>query len=197
MDIEDLALKPYFDVWQYQKSLLMLRAQEKIQDRLLLVEHPAVFTCGRKAKSETLSHSPIPVYQIERGGEVSFHEPGQLVVYPIFKIRDIIGFLRKLEQILISTLQQHQIKARTRTGQTGVWVADKKIASIGIAVKRWVSYHGLALNINNPFTYTHLIQPCGLPPETMTSMAQVLTTPPLLEDVKHTLIREFEHAWPN
>lgn len=191
MDIQDLGIQPFDKVWELQKELVQERAKGQIANRLLLVEHPLVFTTGRAFKPEhLLDPGDIPVMALERGGDITFHEPGQLVGYPIVALkegqRDIKQFLNTLENLLIATLKHFGIAARS-TEDTGVWVGDKKIASIGISVRRWVTYHGFALNVSNPLQHVKLIKPCGFLPETMTSMQKITQTSCQIHTVKETL----------
>jgi len=179
LEIQDLGLRDYAEIWQLQKELVEKRARQEIPDQLLLVEHPAVFTCGRRLRAETLQDLPaFPLYEIERGGELSFHEPGQLVGYPIIWLppekRDLRAFLSRLEKTLILTLKDLDFQAHSHpeAGHTGVWLKDRKIASIGIAVRRWVTWHGFALNINNSLTMIQGLNPCGFPAEVMISLKE-------------------------
>jgi lipoate-protein ligase B len=145
------------------------------------VEHPPTITIGRGARDsnilvseESLKKRSVQVCEAERGGDVTFHGPGQQVIYPIIDLeqrgRDLHRFLRDLEEVVINFLGFYSINGERIQGKTGVWVNDKKICAIGIAVKRWVSYHGLALNLCTDLSYFNLINPCGLPSSTVTSL---------------------------
>lgn len=202
LEIQDLGLQPFAQVWELQKQCLEQRAQDLIPDRLLLVEHQAVYTIGRRKAAEleqayaTLQPRPILV---ERGGEITFHEPGQLVAYPIFLLqggrRDLKSFLNGLEQVLIETLAEFGFEAERDPRNTGVWIKGLKVASIGIAVRRWVSWHGLALNINNDLSLSQQIRPCGFDPEIMTTLAHLKGGPVDSEQLKAVLIRQFQAWW--
>src|SRR5690606_8611091 len=141
-------------------------------------EHPHVITLGRaqQALGNVLAPGEVEVIAVERGGDVTYHGPGQLVAYPIIKLgegeRDLHRFLRNLEDGMIRTLARHGIAAGRQPGKTGVWIDDRKIASIGIACRRWVTFHGLALNVTTDLGYFHRINPCGFQAEIMTSMAR-------------------------
>lgn len=179
-----LGLVDYDEAYALQKECVReRRAFSEAPDRLILLEHPTVYTFGRKAEG-VLPFLPPAVHAvsrvIERGGEATFHNPGQLVAYPIVKMedgdRDIPAFLRALEQAVIDTLAEDGIVAGRRAGATGVWLADKnkKIASVGVAITGWVTYHGLALNVCNDLSGFQAIHPCGFSPDVMTSMKEVL-----------------------
>lgn len=184
--VKDLGRQPYAQVLELQRDLARQRAAGELADDLLLiVEHNPVVTLGRGARPESL---PLPstdlrargleVYEVERGGDVTFHGPGQLVGYPIIDLRghrqDLHWYLRNLEVALIKALDTLSISAGTVPGLTGVWTRGRKIASIGIHVKQWVTYHGFALNVHTDLAYFDLIVPCGIRDVTMTSVAMEL-----------------------
>jgi lipoate-protein ligase B len=174
----DLGLRDYQEVWMLQRRLVDLRARSVIPDTLILVEHPHVFTVGKGVPGDIPNDiSGVPVFRIERGGEWTYHGPGQLVGYPILNLdvrkRDVHGFLRNIEETLIRALGEFGIQANLGD-QTGVWVQKEKIASIGAAIRNWISFHGFALNVNTEMSYFGLIEPCGLPSSTMTSMKTLL-----------------------
>jgi lipoate-protein ligase B len=174
----DLGLSDYKKVWDIQKKLLELRFRKAIPDALVLVEHPHVFTVGKGVQGETPSIiDGVPVYKVERGGQWTYHGPGQLVGYPILDLnqrqRDIHGFLRNIEETIIRSLAKFGITGG-RQRQTGVWVGNKKVASIGAAIRNWVSFHGFGLNVNTDLSYFQKISPCGFPGSTMTSMKALL-----------------------
>ena len=183
-----LGLVPYDAAYALQKECVRARrSSDATPDRLLLLEHPPVYTFGRKAEG-VLPFLPPSVRDrsrvIERGGEATFHNPGQLVAYPIVRMedgeRDIPGFLRAIEQAIIDTLDTYGIATERRPGATGVWLSSgKKIASVGIAITGWVTYHGLALNVRNDLAGFQAIHPCGFS-DVMTSMERLLDerTPP-------------------
>jgi lipoyl(octanoyl) transferase len=166
----------------YQRALVLQdqlaagRRLDDIGDTLLLLEHPHVYTLGRGADERfLLDPAGIPVYRVSRGGQVTYHGPGQLIGYPIVKFdsaeRDVIRYLRRLEQILIESLAALGIKAQRREGLTGVWIGNEKIASIGVGFRRWVSLHGFALNVTTDLSFFETIVPCGIAGCRMTSVA--------------------------
>ncbi len=169
----DLGKTDYRETWELQRRLVDLRRQSRIPDCLILTEHNPVITMGRASSPENLLCSReelekrgVELFEIERGGDVTFHGPGQLVVYPIIDLndrgRDLHLYLRELEQTVIDTLDNFGIKGGLKQGLTGVWADDRKLAAIGVAVKRWVTYHGLALNVCTDLDYFKLINPCGI-----------------------------------
>ncbi|MBU6375537.1 MAG: lipoyl(octanoyl) transferase LipB [Bdellovibrionales bacterium] len=186
-------LTPYGLASELQKKLVERRACGEISDTILFLEHSPVVTRGRglqwvgapRERSVPLA-APLPASiefcESERGGDLTYHGPGQLVVYPIVKLdgsgfgpeKDVTSFLRKLEQVFIDWIQELGLRAEARESATGVWVEDKKIASIGIAVRRWVVWHGLALNVVNDLGPFQLISPCGFTPEVMSSLGNLL-----------------------
>jgi len=187
--IEDLGRRPYAEVLDLQRELRRRRiAGEVTEDVLLLVEHPPVVTLGRGTRPTSLPIAPaelarrgVEVFEVERGGDVTFHGPGQLVGYPILDLRehrqDLHWYLRSLEDVLIQALGQLDIEADRNPGLTGVWTAGRKIASIGIHVKQWVTLHGFALNVATDLSAFDLIVPCGIENVVMTSVAEELLQP--------------------
>ena len=167
-------------------------------DTLFLVEHPHVITLGRSrgAVANVVAAGDVEVVAIERGGDVTYHGPGQLVAYPIVQLaegeRDLHAFLRHLEDAMIATLARHGLAAGREVGKTGVWLdgqhgGRRKIASIGIACRRWITFHGLALNVNTDLGYFQRINPCGFESAVMTSMAAELGHPIDFAAVKRDL----------
>ncbi len=180
----------------WQQTLVAQRIAAEIPDSLVLLEHPPVFTLGRGGDEKYLLNSgQVPVHRIGRGGEVTFHGPGQLVGYPILDLqrngKDVHRYLRLLEDVLIATLAEWGIAATRRDGLTGVWAGTDKIASIGIGVRRWVTFHGFALNVNTDLSYFSAIVPCGLPEVRMTSVQELLQEEIPLDTVQATLVRSF------
>jgi lipoate-protein ligase B len=181
--VHDLGQQPYARVLELQRTLARKRITGEVTDDiLLLVEHPPVVTLGRSSRPGSLPFSAaaladrgIEVYEVERGGDVTFHGPGQLVGYPILDLRDyredLHWYLRTLETAVIAGLDTLGITAETNPGLTGVWTRGRKIASIGIHVKQWVTYHGFALNVTTDLSYFDLIVPCGIRDVVMTSVA--------------------------
>lgn len=167
----------YLAALELQRALLEARRQDKSCDALLLLEHPHVFTLGRGASERYLTSPPpaVPVYRVSRGGEVTYHGPGQLVGYPILKLegaaRDVHAYLRMLEQVMIEALGDLGLAAGRRHGLTGVWIGPRKIGSIGVGIRRWVTMHGFALNVCPDLGYFAAIVPCGIEGCAMTSVA--------------------------
>jgi len=202
----DLGLKDYQFTLDLQRRLCELRINDSIPDVLLLVEHDHVITCGKSARKEDLLLTEdeqinlgVPVYQVERGGEYTYHGPGQLVGYPIIRLEDdyrhISWYIAQLEEVIMQTLSEFAISSERRTGFPGVWANDKKIASIGIAIKRWVSYHGFSLNVNTCLTNFQYINPCGLDWTIMTSMEQLMGNTLEMTRVIDVLVNKFSETF--
>ncbi|MEO0108776.1 MAG: lipoyl(octanoyl) transferase LipB [candidate division WOR-3 bacterium] len=199
----NLGLTPYDAGLSLQRNLWALRIRDQIPDTLVLLEHPPSITLGKSAKAanlllsrQELQDRGVQVFQIERGGDVTYHGPGQLVGYPVFRIdRALAGvrsFVQSIERSIIKALSVWSIPASTKPGLVGVWVNDDKIAAIGIAVRQQVVLHGFALNVKcdlRPFGY---IVPCGIPDKGVTSMAKVLNREISLATVRHQVASAFE-----
>ena len=198
LDVVCLGRRKYDEVWEKQKELVDQRRFEAVPDTLILVEHDPVYTLGKNSNEDHLLQSRdkhVPVYQIERGGDVTFHGPGQLVGYPILDLHhhrlSVSWYMRTLEDILIQTLGQFGIEARSREGLTGVWVREEKIAALGVRLSRWISMHGFALNVNTDLKFFDGIIPCGIFEYDVTSMSQILGKEVSLVEVEETLITVF------
>lgn len=166
------------DALALQEQLRELRQRNEIADTLLLLEHPPTVTLGRRTEPEDvpagighLVASGIEVFEADRGGRVTCHEPGQLVGYPIMRTTDVTGFVRRMERAMIAALRESGVTAQTREGLTGVWCEDRKIGSIGIHVQREVTTHGFSINADNDLSTFREVVPCGLPGVEMTSIA--------------------------
>ncbi len=203
--IFDWGMLDYSDAWQRQKDLHHKVVEDDKSHALVLCEHPAVLTLGSIARRENILFSEkdleekgVKVFKIDRGGEVTLHSPGQLVVYPIFNLKylgkDLRAYLKQLEQVAIDLLQEFDIVANSISSRRGVWVGDKKIGSIGVGVKKWVSFHGLALNVNNDLGLFSLIRPCGLDVK-MTSISDVKNKSVDFNDVKNRLVYCFSRIF--
>ncbi|MBM3252588.1 MAG: lipoyl(octanoyl) transferase LipB, partial [Candidatus Omnitrophica bacterium] len=176
-------------------------------DTIILCQHRNTFTQGRSSKNNNILISQLEIerlgidfYAVDRGGDITYHGPGQLVVYPIFDLarykKDLKYFLTQLEDIIIRFLRMYNISCERKCGFTGVWVGDKKIASIGIAVKKWIAYHGIAININPDLRYFSYIKPCGLDIK-MTSAAEVLNREIRIDQgLKQNLLDKFKEVFP-
>ncbi len=193
----DLGMREYGQVWELQKQLVTARAADRVQDTLILVEHDHVITLGRKTSQENFRPQNIPVFKVERGGDATYHGPGQLVGYPIIKLvePDVHKFLRQLEEVLIRTAAHVGVAAARKEGHTGVWADGKKLGSIGVAVSNWITYHGFALNVNTDLSYFQLIKPCGLDPKTMTSMKKLAGSDFSMQRVKESVVANFSEVF--
>ena len=198
IDVLDLGLSPFKEVWDLQKELVKKRQYGQIKDTLILAEHEPVYTLGKNAnENHILQNSPrdVKTYQIERGGDVTYHGPGQLVGYPIIDLhnynKSISCYMRSLEQLIIDTLAEFRVTAERKDGLTGVWVGDEKIAALGVRVTRWITMHGFALNVSPDLTYYSGIIPCGIFEYGVTSMAKLLTDEVAVDSVKQVLIEKF------
>jgi lipoate-protein ligase B len=169
----DTGVTKYSDAWDVQKRLVGFRSQGKIPDCLILTEHHPVITLGRGSSPNNLlvsrdylRENGIDLHEVERGGDITFHGPGQAVLYPIIDLRnrncDVHRYLRDLERVVIGTLEELGLDATTKEGLTGIWVDDHKVGAIGVAVSKWITYHGLALNVTTNLDYFKLINPCGI-----------------------------------
>ncbi|MEP6692240.1 MAG: lipoyl(octanoyl) transferase LipB [Gemmatimonadaceae bacterium] len=184
--VANLGLTPYEEALTLQREIARARISAAIdQDVLLLVEHPPVVTLGRSTKNKNLIASPellrangVERFEVERGGDVTFHGPGQLVGYPIIDLkrhtRDLHWYLRQVEEALIRSLATFGLAAERSTGYTGVWTSGRKIASIGVHARDWVTWHGFALNVSTELRYFDLIVPCGIDGVVMTSASREL-----------------------
>jgi lipoate-protein ligase B len=204
LEIRDFGLADYEAIRAEQQALAQRRASREVPDMVLLGEHPPVITLGRGTRPENLRNPTIPMVEVERGGDVTYHGPGQLVAYPIIHLppgrRDLHRHLRNLEEVIMDTLRAFGLEGVRNPGKTGVWLADSsdrllKVASIGVAVRRWVTYHGLALNVAPDLTHFTQINPCGLPSDTMTAMSRFLPDTPDMQDVKNILAQSFQQAF--
>ena len=198
--IQDLGQRPYQEVWAYQKKIQSKRIAGEIEDTLLMVEHEPVYTLGKNANENHLLQSrdqSVDVFNIERGGDITFHGPGQLVGYPILDLsrykKSISWYMRTLEQIIIDTVSEFGIEAKRIKGLTGVWVGDEKIAALGVRIRRWVTMHGFSINVNTDLTFYDGIIPCGIFDHGITSMEQLLCRPQDMEKVKKVVRSKFRY----
>lgn len=194
----DLGRRAYRGVWDLQKALVDRRATDHIPDGLILVEHDPVATLGRRGKREDILDPTLEVFEVERGGEATYHGPGQLVGYPILKLPDRLEVKRlvtDLEDVLIGTVADFGIEATREGPERGVWVGGKKVASIGLAVHRNVTFHGFAVNVSTDLKEFLKIRPCGHSGGIMTSMERVLGHTIDLEDVKASVIAHFQSVF--
>ncbi|MFH1868424.1 MAG: lipoyl(octanoyl) transferase LipB [Candidatus Omnitrophota bacterium] len=182
-EIHDLGLTDYRQTYALQKYYVGLVKSARLKGALLFTEHKPIFTFGRSGDRSNMLISEasagsfgIDILEVDRGGDVTFHGPGQLVTYPIFNLKehqmDLHRYLREIEEVIIKSLRKSGIPSFRPDGHTGVWTKEGKIASIGIAVSRWISYHGFSVNANVDLRYFDMIHPCGLKDEKITSMCQ-------------------------
>ena len=173
-ELHDLGRMDYAEAFELQQCLVEQRKQGLIADQLLIVEHPHVITLGRSARLEhllasedVLRRAGVALHHTDRGGDITYHGPGQIVGYPIFDLRewkrDVAAYVRAIEQALIDTLAEFGISGGRIAGLTGVWVDGKKVAAIGVHISRWITSHGFALNFTTDLSYFQYIVPCGLP----------------------------------
>lgn len=194
----NLGLEPFGVTLQRQEELVRQRELGVIPDTLILVEHPPVVTVGRAKQRKNLLLDPpalaargIEFFEITRGGDATYHAPGQLVGYPIFDLRrhgrDVLRFCRGMEFALVAALAAFGIAAEAVPGKAGVWARGRKIASLGISVRRWVTFHGFALNVTTDLAGFQVIRPCGEDPAVMTSMAAILGGPVAMDAVRRAV----------
>ncbi len=195
----DLGSRNYPEVLKLQRMLVERRIEGSIPDTLLLVEHDDVITLGRRGKPTDVFTTEIPIYSVERGGEATYHGPGQLIGYPIFHLpgwpTSVTGFVRTLEDVLIRSSEDFGVPASRVEGQTGVWVGGKKLASIGLAVKNGVTYHGFAINVHPELTRFTLLRPCGLKGSNMTSLSEVRKQDVGMDEFKEAMLKRFEEVF--
>jgi lipoate-protein ligase B len=205
--IVDLGLVDYKEAWDLQHQLWSRRVAEELPDLLLLLEHPHVITLGRRGNRSHLRVSPevleamkIPIFHVERGGDVTYHGPGQIMAYPIFNLKQygyrLIRYVDQLEEVVIRTLKDFGIEGKREAINRGVWVSGEKIAAIGVAIKRWVSIHGFSLNVETDLKYFDLMNPCGLEGKRMTSMAKILGSKIPREGLTERVIFHFKEVFP-
>jgi lipoate-protein ligase B len=189
--VRELGRVPYAEALALQEALVAASGRGEADDQLLLLEHLPVFTLGRGADAADLLGAPerlgVPVHRVSRGGGATFHGPGQLVAYPIVRLRaggrDVHRYVRGLEAALIATCARYGVTAAASAGQTGVWAEGRKIGSIGIGVRRGVTFHGIALNVSTDLSFFAHIVPCRTAGLEVTSLAAILGAPPPLETV--------------
>jgi lipoate-protein ligase B len=202
----DIDLIEYERAWDFQRELVAARLTSDLPDILILLEHNPVITLGRRgnrqyirASPETLTAKGINIHHVERGGEVTYHGPGQIVGYPILNLRnwrrDISWYIFNLEEVLIRTLGDFGIEAMRNRLNRGAWVGDSKIGSIGVAISRWVTYHGFSLNVSPNMDHYSLITPCGLDGIEVTSLRELLGKEPDCAQVRDGIWRNFQRVF--
>jgi lipoyl(octanoyl) transferase len=200
-------LTPYAEAWDLQKDLVRLRKNDEIPDTFILCEHPPVFTVGRAAKDagnlgageEYLRSLGAEVFWSDRGGDATFHGPGQIVGYPILRleVRDTHAYLCELEDVIIQVLEDYGLEGRHHPEYTGVWVADRKIAAIGVKFSSgWITSHGFALNVKTDLTWFDRITPCGIKEFGVTSLNRELDREIPLVEVEERIVDRFLQSFP-
>jgi lipoyl(octanoyl) transferase len=206
--VEDWGSTEYGAAFEKQEIYVRDRIEGRRKDTLVLTEHLPVYTMGLRKGAEKhllwgeemLSEKGITLHKSNRGGDITYHGPGQLTVYPIIsleKLRDLHAYLRLMEDILIDVVAQYGLEAHRREGKTGIWIEKRKIAAIGVAVKSWVTYHGFALNVANNLEPFSGIVPCGIQDGTVTSLQKETGKTVTMSEVKETVASQFKHTFRN
>jgi lipoyl(octanoyl) transferase len=202
----DLGSIDYKEAWDLQKEIHALRIQNKINDVLFFLEHPHTYTLGKTSHKENLlgdekylTENKILVYEIDRGGDITYHGPGQIVGYPIINLinwqNDTHKYLRAIEEVIIQTCGDYNLRGNRVDKYTGVWIDDRKIAAIGIKVSRWITMHGFAFNINTNLKLFEGIIPCGISDKEVTSLNKELNRTVLINEVKEKLLYHFTNVF--
>ena len=204
MDVRRLGRIGYEEALQLQKQLVEERKKGLISDQLLLLEHPPVITLGAKTRNdlshvlhtpEALAEMGVGLFETGRGGDVTYHGPGQLVGYPIFDLKpdrcDVHRYVRDLEEALIQAVARFGVRATRIPGLTGIWVGDEKLAAIGVRISRWVTSHGFALNVNVDLSQFNLIVPCGITDKGVTSLERLLGRRVSMDEVENSVVSAF------
>ena len=198
----DLGFIDYLEAWDLQKEIFSKRVLGEVEDVLLLLEHPNTYTLGKTAHKENLKgtedylkENQISVYDIDRGGDITYHGPGQIVGYPIVDLnnwlKDTHKYLRALEEVIIKTCSEYNLICGRNLKHTGVWIEDRKIAAIGIKVSRWITMHGFAFNVNTDLNLFNGIIPCGIQDKSVTSLSKELNKKNNILEVKEKLLKNF------
>ncbi|MGB2717264.1 MAG: lipoyl(octanoyl) transferase LipB [Vicinamibacterales bacterium] len=208
IEVRRLGTVPYAEALELQQQFVERRKAGQIPDQLLLLQHPPVITLGVKARSDhshvlasedSLSLRGVEVFESGRGGDVTFHGPGQIVGYPILDLRpdrcDVHKYVRDLEEVLIRTLASFGLAAERSSGLTGVWVGRDKVAAIGVRIARWITSHGFALNVNTDLSYFDLIVPCGIRDRGVTSLERLLGRTVELATVEDAIVTAFSEVF--
>lgn len=202
-DYYNLGLIDYKQAWDLQKEIFELRRKNLLNDSFLLLEHPHTYTLGKVtdknnlvSNKEFLNKNKISVYEIDRGGDITYHGPGQLVGYPIINLsswyEDTHRYLRGLEEVIILTCKDYGLDCKRIEGLTGVWIENRKIAAIGIKVSRWITMHGFAFNINTDLNLFSGIIPCGIKDKAVTSLKYELNKEIKMDEVKSFVLNNFK-----
>lgn len=202
----DLGFIDYKEAWDLQKEIFSKRVSGEVEDYLFLLEHPNTYTLGKTAHKENLKGSEhylkenkISVYDIDRGGDITYHGPGQIVGYPIIDLnnwfKDTHKYLRALEEVIIKTCSEYGLDCERNPNHTGVWKDDRKIAAIGIKVSRWITMHGFAFNVNTDLNLFNGIIPCGIQDKSVTSLSKELNIEISIQEVKEKLLKNFSDVF--
>jgi lipoyl(octanoyl) transferase len=205
-DISWLGLIDYDKCYKLQLKLWRARLDEEIPDTILLLEHPPVITLGQSGNQqnilvsrEELAQKGISMFFSDRGGDVTYHGPGQLVAYPIFDLRkrnrDLHQFVYDLEEVILRTLRDFKINGQRDENHPGIWVQQAEIAALGLRIRNWVTMHGLALNVNTDLEHFSLINPCGFSDRKATSMSKLLSGKVPIEEVKIKMLTHFSEVF--
>lgn len=202
INVIDLGISSYSETYYLQKAVLAEKKSGLDCDYLVLVEHPNVFTIGRRSSEDNiltdssfLKNEGLKILHTDRGGDITFHGIGQVVAYPIFDLRnhakDVRVFIRQLERVVTMALEGYGINAGGNRGYTGIWAGDSKIGFIGIGLSNWITFHGLSLNVNVDLRYFSMIRPCGIKGVTVTSMKKILNRDVEINPLKQLMIEKF------
>ena len=199
LNILDLGLTEYQRALDIQKTLVKERLDNSTSDTLLLLEHPHVVTLGKQTNPNDVLNNSIPIVKIDRGGSATYHGPGQLIGYIIMDLRSkgisVPMLISKIHEIIILTLDELDIKAKRKKNDTGVWIDQKKIASIGLSVRNWITYHGFSLNVNTDLERFNTIRPCGYDSQVMTSVNSITRKEYSKEVIQTKIIRNFSNVF--
>ena len=199
LNILDLGLTEYQRALDIQKTLVKERLDNSTSDTLLLLEHPHVVTLGKQTNPNDVLNNSIPIVKIDRGGRATYHGPGQLIGYIIMDLRSkgisVPILISKIHEIIILTLDELDIKAKRKKNDTGVWINQKKIASIGLSVRNWITYHGFSLNVNTDLERFNTIRPCGYDSQVMTSVNSIKRKEYSKEVIQTKIIRNFSNVF--
>ncbi len=206
LDYVDLGLYDYKEAWDFQKSLFEKRLNGEIHDTILLLEHPHTYTLGKTSDKTNLvgddkylNEKGIKVYDIDRGGDITYHGPGQIVGYAIFDLKkwkqDTHLFLRALEEVIIRTCSDYSLSTSRDEQHTGVWIDDRKICAIGVKVSRWITMHGFAFNVNTDLDLFNGIIPCGITDKEVTSLKNELGRTFDIQSVKELIVKKLKDVF--
>jgi lipoyl(octanoyl) transferase len=202
----NLGFIDYKEAWDHQQVIHSKRISGEVEDTFFLLEHPNTYTLGKTAHKENLKGSEdylkvnnISVYNIDRGGDITYHGPGQIVGYPIIDLnnwfKDTHKYLRALEEVIIKTCKDYSLNCERNPKHTGVWIGDRKIAAIGIKVSRWITMHGFAFNVNTNLDLFNGIIPCGIQDKSVTSLSKEMGKEISIQEVKDKLLKHFSYVF--